>query len=96
MLGSLCLMGSPELVGGVASLHFSGARGSWLTGRTEWERRDCARLPAANSGKVEDSRHVRGGALIVKNSLNNCRAVVCHLANDSWADIRSCFCHHRG
>lgn len=57
ILGSLCLMGSLELVGGVASLHFSGVRGSWLTGRTEWERRDCTRLPAANSGKVEDSRH---------------------------------------
>lgn len=48
-------MGSLELVGGVASLHFSGARGSWPTGRTEWKRRDCTHLPAANSGKVEDS-----------------------------------------
>jgi len=51
-------MGSPELVGGVASLHFSGARGSWLTGRTEWERRDRTLLSAANSGNVEDSGHV--------------------------------------
>lgn len=51
-------MGSLELVGGVASLHFSRARGSWLTGRTGQERRDSTLLSAANSGKVEDSGHV--------------------------------------
>lgn len=51
-------MGSLELGGGVASLHFSGARGSWLTGRTQRERRDRTLLSAANSGKVEDSGHV--------------------------------------
>lgn len=96
ILGSLCLMGSPELVGGVASLHFSGARGSWLTGRTEWERRDRTLLSAANSGNVEDSGHVEEEPWLWKTVWRTAGLLFAILLMTPGLIFRSCFCHHGG
>lgn len=96
MLGSLCLMGSQEFMGGGARFYVLGALSSpgIANGRKEWERRPHSWWCSSFLCQFWKSGRCRAcwwWGLTVITCLENCQAEFCSFPEDSWAEVEILF-----